>query len=200
MLVGDFTTEIHFHIVVPLLCGIRVVEVLEWRPQTAKGGSSLSHRLVSMWGQPLECVIILMSCGACRGMWSGRLLLWYGDNWACQEQQTGHRQTLSRPQAVGKNDALRDAANYPGFCFSDVYDHSRLISPSSKTRRKTSIGDDLDTGGRFWHQPLTVSDEKVNWVQEDLQRENHSHLPYTHTSQSRGLSGPSQGLARLWAQ
>ena len=45
VLVGDFTTEIHFHIVVPLLCGIRVVEVLEWRPQTAKGGSSLSHRL-----------------------------------------------------------------------------------------------------------------------------------------------------------
>lgn len=33
VLVGDFTTEIHFHIVVPLLCGIRVVEVLEWRPQ-----------------------------------------------------------------------------------------------------------------------------------------------------------------------
>ena len=68
---------------------------------------------------------------------------------------TGSEQTAG----CGQDDARRDAASYPGFCASDVCDHSHLTSPSSETRRKSSTGDDLDTGGRFWHQPLMVSDE-----------------------------------------
>lgn len=72
-----------FPIVVPWLCGTWEAEVMGWAPPKAKGGSSPFHRLEPPVEQPLECVITLMSCGACQGMWSGRLLLWSGHNWPC---------------------------------------------------------------------------------------------------------------------
>lgn len=103
---------------------------------------------------------------------------------------TGSWQTAG----CGRDDARRDAASHPGFCASDVCDHSHLTSPSSETRRKSSAGDDLDTGGRFWHQPLTVSDESELSSRRSTQGKSWSSTLDPHVS----ISGHSRSPLRAW--
>lgn len=71
---GDVTTEVALHTAVHELCGMGVAEVMGG-VEASQSREWLISQMSPLMGQPLEYVIIVMSRGACQGMWSGRLLL-----------------------------------------------------------------------------------------------------------------------------
>lgn len=71
---GNFTTKMHLYRADHELCGMGVAGV-RGGVEASQSREWLISEMSPLMGQPLECVIIVMSRGARQGMWSRRLLL-----------------------------------------------------------------------------------------------------------------------------